>query len=244
MSRQFSTVVGALVLVLALLTPQAQADLVGANDPALLAGVDGFNLTRDTVSGLDWVDLTLTQGMDPAVVATQLSGGAFDGYRMASLPELVTLFQHGSGNMKPPSFNWYLKSWSWYHSTYGSAADYEKAQTLIDFVGATHVYVGGSSYSPYIYNYAYGWLYAGSHSRVCTVSTVTRPPGSYSYYRSSWDIPPTQYQAYPFYRYATWLVRDTPTEVIPEPGTLALLGAGLVVVALHRRRRKRSSAAR
>ena len=54
----------------------------------------GNNLiTRDTTSGLDWLDLTETNGLSRDYVLTQLGvGGLYEGWRYASSTEVVTLW--------------------------------------------------------------------------------------------------------------------------------------------------------
>jgi hypothetical protein len=53
---------------------------------------DGL-ITRDTVSGLDWLDLTETNGLTYEYVSGQLgAGGQFDGYRYATNSEAVALW--------------------------------------------------------------------------------------------------------------------------------------------------------
>lgn len=54
---------------------------------------DGFNLTRDTATGLDWLDLTLSQGRSHAEIIGEFeAGGRYEGFRYANSSELGTLF--------------------------------------------------------------------------------------------------------------------------------------------------------
>lgn len=53
---------------------------------------DGL-LTHDTVSGLNWLDLTQTKGFSYNFVSSELgSAGLYDGYRYATNDEVVNLF--------------------------------------------------------------------------------------------------------------------------------------------------------
>lgn len=53
-------------------------------------GVD--SITRDTDTGLDWLDVTVTSGLSFNEVSAQLGvGGAYEGYRYATLAELDQL---------------------------------------------------------------------------------------------------------------------------------------------------------
>ena len=61
----------------------------------------GDNLiTRDTTSGLDWLDLAETINMSYETVNTQLgSGGAFEGFRFATSAEVVDLWANFGVNL-------------------------------------------------------------------------------------------------------------------------------------------------
>ena len=91
--------------------------VLSANVNAAVISVDwqstGDNLmTRDTNSGLDWLDLTETNSMSYDTVSAQLgTGGQFEGWRYATSAEVVTLwsnfgvhlnqFYSGSGPFDP-----------------------------------------------------------------------------------------------------------------------------------------------
>ena len=56
---------------------------------------DGFNLTYDTESGLEWLDATLSNNRSLAsVLASLSSGGEFDGFRLATSSEAMILLAH------------------------------------------------------------------------------------------------------------------------------------------------------
>jgi hypothetical protein len=69
-------------------TGASHSGLISVND-----GVFGANsITLDTDSGLEWLDLTVTQNRSYADVANQFgSGGEFQGWRHATINDLVTL---------------------------------------------------------------------------------------------------------------------------------------------------------
>ena len=62
----------------------------------------GDNLiTRDTVSGLNWLDLTETNNMSFHQVVTELSvSGQFYGFRYATSAEVVTLWDNFGINLR------------------------------------------------------------------------------------------------------------------------------------------------
>lgn len=76
---------------------------VPINANAALVSVDwqsaGDNLiTRDTVSGLDWLDLTASSNLSyDSVVAGQIAGGMFDGWRYALPAEVSAMLQSNFG---------------------------------------------------------------------------------------------------------------------------------------------------
>ena len=80
------------VLVAITMPFQAHADLVRADDPAFGAGTDGFNLTRDTATGLEWLDLTLTKGLSYNAVAGGAGGFIAAGFSFATESQVSTLF--------------------------------------------------------------------------------------------------------------------------------------------------------
>ena len=85
----------------------AAADLIGVNDPSIVGNgmpsLDGNNLTRDTESGLDWLDVTLSLGRSYNDVSTQFgAGGDYEGFRFATGPDLETLFTNAGLTLDDP----------------------------------------------------------------------------------------------------------------------------------------------
>jgi len=77
--------------------PVALAALVSANSPY------GANtLTLDTSTGLEWLDVTLTQGMSINQVSGQLgSGGLYAGFQYAHASDVHTLILDGGVSSEP-----------------------------------------------------------------------------------------------------------------------------------------------
>ena len=66
--------------------------LAVAAAPVHAAIMEIGNINRDTISGLDWLDLTASQGLSMREVREQMGeGGAFQGYRYATMQEFDTL---------------------------------------------------------------------------------------------------------------------------------------------------------
>ena len=81
----------------------ASGDFIMLNDGALPSSADGMNITRDTTTNLEWLDLTITLGSSFIDTSTQIaSGGSLEGFRYATTSEVLTLwsnfgFSPGSG---------------------------------------------------------------------------------------------------------------------------------------------------
>lgn len=85
-------VVAALALVA---SASAHAQLLEIDDPTLPASPDGFNITQDFLTGLEWLDVTVSAGrsFDDIIGADGTnefaSGGDFEGFRHATFLELT-----------------------------------------------------------------------------------------------------------------------------------------------------------
>lgn len=228
----------------ALAAHTAEAALVGV-DLAELAGSDTF-LTRDTATGLDWLDVNLTTGLSHTQIVggtvinnlgalqglNPITGAAFAGnpFRHATSAELRTLYENaGIPDIFPP--------------TTFSEANFAPIADLQALVGITFVTGGFQSRT--------GGFLAGFGSSIPgfqDAGTLTNcssalalcagsPPTAGSFQsgeaRHTSGITPTQASI----ASGHWLVRNSTTAAIPEPGTLAVLGLGLVGLGLVRRRR-------
>lgn len=79
------------LFLLAGLVSNAGAALLSLNDPQF--GQD--SITRDTATGLDWLDVTESQGLSFQTVQNQTAaGGTFAGFRHATRSEIFTLWNN------------------------------------------------------------------------------------------------------------------------------------------------------
>lgn len=88
-----SIVLAASTLVL---STSVNATLVGLNDSAyafLGVSEDGFNITLDTSTGLEWLDWSLTTGRSYNDVFAQTAGGNLNGWRYANEADFTSLAQ-------------------------------------------------------------------------------------------------------------------------------------------------------
>ena len=85
--RQFTLSLLAVLLV----APAALAELASIDDPVFGPGA----LTRDNATGLDWLDLTVTQDQSFNQVTARLgAGGDLQGYRFATAQELFVFWEN------------------------------------------------------------------------------------------------------------------------------------------------------
>lgn len=98
----FRMMIVAAALVMGALVPSSAHAAVAAADWQTTG--DGL-LTRDTVNGLDWLDLTVTRGLsvNDAVALTR-PGQTFEGFRIARLDQLFGLYGQAVGPVVP-AFN-------------------------------------------------------------------------------------------------------------------------------------------
>jgi hypothetical protein len=62
-----------------------RADLLSLNDPSLPASADGFNITLDTATGLEWLDVNVSAAYTFPTIQSQFGpGGLFPGFRYAT----------------------------------------------------------------------------------------------------------------------------------------------------------------
>ena len=72
--------------------------LVMASTSVSAALVKNGTFTTDTATGLDWLDLTQTDGMSYQSVYSQLGpGGSFEGWEFAEPGQIASLFDSGGG---------------------------------------------------------------------------------------------------------------------------------------------------
>lgn len=124
--------VSVLLFALSLATPAA-AVLTEADDASLPASPDGFNLTVDDVTGLEWLDLTVTAGRTYEDIVgldgtDELGpGGDFEGFRHATDLEV-------SGWINGPQQDSLFSNFGM-GSPFGSIGGYGIVRSYLSFVG-------------------------------------------------------------------------------------------------------------
>lgn len=203
----------------------ASAVLISIDDATF--GVD--SVTRDTVTGLEWLDVNKSAGVSFLFITTGIGGGAaFAGWRHATTPELTALFETVG-----------------YPAGYHSATATQRMIDTINMLGRTHAERSSNGIGDLfmvigVFNDGDGLLDSGDRAGDARLSFETRtgsrdpfgpPIGDSSAIKldqhGGFFLPSTA---------GNWLVRDTATESIPEPGTLAIVLFGLAGFRMMQRR--------
>lgn len=202
----------------------------------------GDNLiTKDTISGLDWLDLTETNGMSRDYVLTQLgAGGIYEGWRYASSAEVVTLWLNfgldlsnldvntqlnssGASGLDPSlitATNYLGNTWCEYECSvypygvegYTSDEYIETDPDLIPYAEPDWYFYLGASYTN-----EYGYVYK-DHT---------------SYWLSGASITPTYGSSLTL---GSYLVQPS---AVPVPGAVWLFGSGLIgLIGIAKRKKQ------
>ena len=214
-------------LVVTLATGMTHAALISASDPVYGPG----SITRDTGTGLEWLDLTLSTNHSVNDILGGASGFLANGFVIATLPQIEAMYTNGGWDGVDDS------------ATAGSVGHLAFVQLMQSLFGIT-----GVSGTPGETTFNEGWALTTIPNRVsrpfntisqngiagrvaCTTVGFNTFTGvnTFSGCRMDYD------QRFDFI--GAYLVR--PTAEIPEPATLLLLGWGVSALAFGLRMRKR-----
>jgi hypothetical protein len=211
----------------------AGATLIALNDPTLAASADGNNLTRDTSTGLEWLDIDISLGRTwDDLVGNDGSnefapGGDFEGFRFATLIEFT-------GQTPGPQLDSLMKSAGLGVPTFSSIGTYAGVHALIGLVGCF-------ANCP-TYGYAWGAIEHHTTGLETEIFIENFASSGFSWGRADQGVALTPFatnhpdQGFPLQK-GNWLVRP-----IPEPGSALLLGLGLAGLALRSVRQRRTVA--
>jgi hypothetical protein len=202
------------ILMSLVMVPKGAASILSVGDPVF--GPD--SITRDTESGLEWLDLTLTTnrsyndllGIDGS--NEFLPGGDFSGFCYATREELIA-FWTNSGIVNIPD-----------GLLVENKIPVERLQSLI---GITE------SDSPFEFFRTvgvYGYLQVLSNGDVIPFAAEIYIDGG----RGDAELNLGTYYTSTNEHLGHWLVRDA-SQVIPEPATLALFGLSLLGLFLRKK---------
>ena len=177
--------------------------------PAHAVLIDLAQVTRDTDTGLDWLDISATLFLSPSTVVSQMEpGGPLEGFRYATSTEVYTLWMD-AGIPNIPGLT---------GGNYGPIVD------LILMITPTNA-SGGERHSA---GYALNPDIPGGY----LIPTLAHYASSFFGFPAGEAILSTG-RDNPYF--GSWLVHDT-TAPVPEPSTWLLFGSGLAGLAAWRRR--------
>lgn len=203
----------ALAALISIAVQTANAAQIPINDPTFGIG----SVTRDTATNLEWLDLTETLGQSHDSVQSQL-GTTYQGWRIATLAEVQTLLSNGGIPLAYTAF------------TPASSGPLAAQQQLKALLGDTMIawdsyytgFFGIVSDSPGANYYRYVSAYEHTFYNQLFISTL----GDASSTGGHVSVP----------HYGTFLVRGGEPAAVPAPGSLWLLGLGLIFLGMARRK--------
>lgn len=212
----------------------------GISNAAALDFIDQGTYTTDSISGLDWLDLTITTGQSYNQVSNQLAmGGLYHGWRYASAAEFNAMITNYTGTPIPPGFvnqiNHAEGAIDGLHFLLGSTLDSAWQTTY----GTTYdAYVGRAEGEGI--DYTWGLLSDGdTNGRFLAMifdndrSTATLDYTMVNRGRALDSLSQLTFGSY--------LVRDTQLSPVPVPAALPLFASVLLGFSLFRRRKYNQS---
>lgn len=184
----------------------ANASLISLDD----AGFGADSVTSDTESGLDWLDLNFSTGLSyNQLIAETSGGGMFDGFRLAEISEIQTLFDAAG----LPAIG-------------STTSDFGAVDALIDLIGST------SNQGSFLQSLGITATPGeGSGHLVTGLDFFTS--GGIPFYVLTEGL--TYANNTSFDTVGGWLVRDV--AAVPEPGLPMLMFGGLMAIFVTRRMR-------
>lgn len=180
--------------------------------------IDNGTYTTDTVSNLDWLDMSYTDGLSYNQTLALISGGSLNGWRFATSAEFNTLMEHAIGfpyinNYSTLQFSQLVSLSGLMGNTYGGPPDYEY---LVGYVESSSLSYADARQFGYIrYSFNEGYVRPESHS--------------------GWDSAKDSSDS----NVGSFLVRTSNFSAIPEPTTITIWLFGGMGLAGYRRRNRR-----
>lgn len=206
MGKKNSIMLGFIIAASLFLNGAASASLLSIDSATWGQGA----ITRDTESGLDWLDLTMTVNRSYVDISSNLATEFID-FRYATREEVFTLFRHaGIPDINVPE----------------TVENYAPVTALMNLVGVTYTYSGGglplveaSGQAQAIPpqwqnqpNIPRAHLVTGTHPYLVPMGEANTIDGTLSASQAYVGV-------------GSWLIQTTP---VPPPSALLLFGSGLL----------------
>jgi len=194
--------------------------------------IDFGAFSRDPATGLDWLDLTATRNLSFAEVSAQFGlGGAFAGYRYATVAEVRTLWQNAGITNGTYSPEIRLDEPYFFAERYPIAT----VENLVRLIGITWDMGSGSTQSLALTSTPYTVGVCLTSYR-CYATPQLNLYGPTNYGEALVVQGLRDYIAAD--NYGSWLVRDSSSVVsVPEPQSYATLLVGLGLLGAYLRNR-------
>lgn len=198
----------------------AEAALIRSNDPSISGMTyDGYNITIDSVSTLEWLDVSITNGRSYTDVNDEFGpSGDFPGFRHATTEDMASLFAT-LGYSNPTNI-----------ASMDLIPEFDTVKMVLRYIGDDR------------FDTVDGWFddttSPGQIGRA-SIRGFLGPGGPFGTFYISAEFGPTTSPDTSLHEYiGNWLVRGT---AVPEPTSIvALVGMGIVSLALRTNRRRRN----
>ena len=224
------TVFTRLLFLISLLLPaQAYSAIISINDSVF--GID--SVTRDTVSGLDWLDVTLSVNRSYGDVSSQFGvGGDFKGWRYATISDFDNLLSGLSldiSNLKGPQ-----------GQTWNNTVDVSTAKRIVSLLGWTYVNNLPSTGNPFGQKELYG-VFGDHYADIFSPDGQSPPSHVYGKIGASDTLAYSNTSGQILHNSSDNLVGSFLVQSVPEPSILALFTAGLAGLGFARKRKQKSN---
>lgn len=189
-------------LITVMLLPTAEASILDSNDTTLVSypSADSNNITTDTATGLDWLDIDTTTNVSYDDMVNLLGVGELADFRYATQPEVVLFFDH----LGLPAA-----------SMFSDVTSPDPGGSLFNVASSFTGLTVPVSTVPYAFGYT-GTESGFGMTRVSWYQSKSAGEAVRVAHAYIWDQDDARTDA------GSWLVRTSTGGAVPEPSTLAI----------------------